>query len=466
MLSKNKNKNSKKYWTKISLLILLFLLIAFSKIPAQADDLDDIINNACKDLSKEDCEDLRKEADDKESEYDTLENQLKNTKKLADLKKQQSRTLENQLQILKLEINDVQGDIQSLETKISNTQKKIDDLEKKIKIKAQNIKENQKSLGEMVKNYYKLSKALNLSLLSNENSLTQTFNQSDYLTQISTKINNTLKIIREEKSILAQEKEANQTEKSKLNNQKSDLDKEKQNLSSKRNEKGSLLHRTKGEESNYQALISKIESQMKQLLIDVDSLSAAEQGELNDILENAKKPKYGLASTSWYYSQRDSRWKDERLGGSRYTIGDSGCAITSIAMVSTYQKDKAKPDDLSGTFFFSERKGEEGYIDWYAPPEKFDIKLVTKYGTRHNNIDWDEIDEYIEDDIPVIVFISGSGNSGHYVVVHGYDKKYKDYVVHDPYWGANLLLGTSKKLVGSLYKRTAKVDQMIVYEED
>ena len=73
---------------------------------------------------------------------------------------------------------------------------------------------------------------------------------------------------------------------------------------------------------------------------------------------------------------------------------------------------------------------------------------------------------YIEDDdLPVIVFIKGSGSKGHYVVIHGYDDKNDDFVVHDPYWGSNLLLGTSKKIVKSIYG-SASIDQMIVYKSD
>ncbi len=248
----------KKYLNKSLLMLAMLSVMLFVNFQSQADELDDIIDNACKELSEKDCEDLREEADVKESEYDTLDNQLKNAKKLADLKKQQSRTLKNQLQILNLEMNDVKGDIQSLSVKIASTQKKIDELEKKIKAKAKNIKENQKNLGEMLRDYYRLNQSFNLSLLSSETGLSQVFSQSDYLSQISAKINSALKIIEEEKALLGKEKEEEQLGKSKLNSEKSKLDKEKQKLDLKKNEKGNLLNRTKGEEANYKALIARL----------------------------------------------------------------------------------------------------------------------------------------------------------------------------------------------------------------
>jgi uncharacterized protein YvpB len=277
-------------------------------------------------------------------------------------------------------------------------------------------------------------------------------------------INMILKIIKEERETLKENREELEIEKGKLDNKKTEVEERRSSLSSKKYEKNSLLNRTEGEEAQYQALINKIESQMKQLLIDVGSLTAAEQGELNDILKNADKPKEGKASTSWYYSQRNSKWaKDEIAGIDGVTMEKYGCAISAVAMVFTYHNENVEPDDIGKRTSFFEN---DGSIRWAYPAEKYGMKLKSKeYGIYHGNIDWDDVEDLIEADIPVIVFISGSGRAGHYVVVHGYDSENDDFVVHDPYWGPNLLLGTSKKLVGSLYGTKAKVDQMIVYED-
>ena len=48
------------------------------------------------------------------------------------------------------------------------------------------------------------------------------------------------------------------------------------------------------------------------------------------------------------------------------------------------------------------------------------------------------------------------------MVVTGKDSK--DYIVHDPYFGPNLYLGTSKALVGKIgVDSKVSVNQMIVY---
>jgi peptidoglycan hydrolase CwlO-like protein len=463
MFSKNRTKTNNI--TKLLLILLVpFLLFSLNfswQKNVQADELEDLIDDYCKDVSEEECDEYKEELEDTEDEMDDLEDELENAKKLAKLKREQAKTLENQVGLLNLEINNVQGEINTLEGEISTTEEKINQIVEEIDKKNKNIENYKENLGEMLRSYQKLNHGLGLSFISKESSLTDVFNRSDYLSQVSDKINVVLKIIKEEKETLRGKREDLEIEKGKLDNQKSEMDEQKSALDSKKYEKNSLLTRTKGEEAEYQALIDKIESQMKQLLIDVGSLTAAEQGELNDILEDADEPKEGKASTSWYYSQRNSKWGDDRLGGSRYTIEDSGCAITSIAMVFTYHGEKVDPGDLADVSSFT----NQGYIDWGSPTKKFDMELAKRTGHSTSNFSSSEIKDYIEDDIPVIAYIS-AGGPGHYVVIHGYDSKRKDFVAHDPYWGANLLLETSKKLVATLHKRSVYMDQIIVYEED
>ena len=48
-----------------------------------------------------------------------------------------------------------------------------------------------------------------------------------------------------------------------------------------------------------------------------------------------------------FFSQRDPAWKDKLLDHSSYSIGDYGCALTSVAMVSKYFGFDADPDRLN-----------------------------------------------------------------------------------------------------------------------
>jgi peptidoglycan hydrolase CwlO-like protein len=467
MFSKNRIKinNITKLLLILLVPFLLFFLNFSAQKNAQADELDDLIEDYCKDVSEEECEEYKEELKDTEDEMDDLEDELENAKKLAKLKREQAKTLENQVGLLNLEINSVQGEINTLEGEISTTEEKIDQIVEEIDKKNKNIENYKENLGEMLRSYQKLNHGLGLSFVSKESSLTDVFNRSDYLSQVSDKINVVLKIIKEEKETLRGKREDLEIEKGKLDIKKSEMDEQKSALASKKYQKNSLLTRTKGEEAEYQKLIANIESQMKQLLIDIGSLTAAEQGEISDILKEADKPEEGKASTSWYYSQRDGKWGDDSIGGTSLTMKDFGCAATSVAMVFAYHGRNVKPDDIAEkrSYFYS------GLMDWGDGSSNilkdYDMKLKKRTGHSTSYVDWGDIKDYIEDDkLPVIVFIKGSGSKGHYVVIHGYDDENDDFVVHDPYWGANLLLGTSKKIIRSIYG-SASTDQVIVYED-
>jgi len=83
--------------------------------------------------------------------------------------------------------------------------------------------------------------------------------------------------------------------------------------------------------------------------------------------------------------------------------------------------------------------------------------------TSHGNIDWDTVDKEIKNNNPVIVFVkSTKKGAGHYVVIHSKDKN-GEYVVHDPYWGSNIFLNSTRAYVSALYGGGTTIDQMIVY---
>ena len=133
---------------------------------------------------------------------------------------------------------------------------------------------------------------------------------------------------------------------------------------------------------------------------------------------------------------------------------DYGCAVTALSMVFTKEGKKITPGKLAKKPLF--------YRDLIVWPNDWG-KLHLTSGRNHGNISWGTIDKKLKKKIPVVVFIRSRSGAGHYVVIHHKDKKGK-YVVHDPLFGANIYLETSKKLISSIYKSGVVVDQMIIYE--
>ena len=106
------------------------------------------------------------------------------------------------------------------------------------------------------------------------------------------------------------------------------------------------------------------------------------------------------------------------------------------------------------------KNGEVDLIEW---PESWSPGITLASSISHGNINWSTINSQIAKGNPVIVHINKTnGAGGHYVVITGKDSK--DYIVHDPYFGPNLYLGTSKSLMAKMGKDSGvTVDQMIIY---
>lgn len=228
----------------------------------------------------------------------------------------------------------------------------------------------------------------------------------------------------------------------------------KRSLDNEQTSKEDLLGQTQGEEQKYQDLLTRVEEQKQGLLGDIDELSSEKSSELAAVEATLEKPKSGLASTKWYFSQRDSRWGDQHIGFSNTLMKSYGCAVTAVSMVFRYHGVDIDPGTLAQQPIF--------YHDLIVWPKSWKgVELVSSNG--HGNIDWDVIDKEIKNKNPVIVFVkSTKRGAGHYVVVHGKDKN-GDYVVHDPYWGSNIFLSSTKAYVGALYGSGTVVDQMIIY---
>jgi hypothetical protein len=225
----------------------------------------------------------------------------------------------------------------------------------------------------------------------------------------------------------------------------------KENLQATENQKTNLLVQTQGEEAKYKQLLARVEAQKQELL---DFSAASNLGDVSSSVSSYPKPSSNLASTSWYYSQKDSRWGDKKIGNSKTLMKSYGCAVTAVSMVFREKGASINPGSMASQKIF--------YYDLIKWPATWSpgIKLVSS--SSHGNIKWSTVDAEIKKGNPVIVYIKRSRGGGHYVVVTGKDNK--DYIVHDPYFGANLYLNTSKSLVGKLgVDSGVSIDQMIIY---
>lgn len=133
-------------------------------------------------------------------------------------------------------------------------------------------------------------------------------------------------------------------------------------------------------------------------------------------------------------SQRDSKWKDDKLGTSSLTLGASGCAVSSVAMLLSGYGYNETPGSLNNKL-----KNKGGFIGaaivWGAisaiyPKVKFSNIIIC----RDSDAPLAAIDASIARGQPVLVEVDSSPASGlqtHWVVL--YAKKGSDYLMLDPW---------------------------------
>lgn len=366
---------------------------------------------------------------------------------------QKKNILTNQVQLYNLKVKRASRNLNNVEKKVKRNKLELVKIEKELQEQDLKMNEIKNQLKKNIILYAQNKQNFKLNLLNSQKSLVAIINKSDSLSRIAGEINKKLDIMRQEKEDILQKKQEVKSAKEKVEKNKKELKDEKQKLEIQRRVKNDFLAETKGDEIKYKGLLARIEKQ-KQQIINLSSLSVGVRGSIDEIKRNAKKPKDGLASTSWYYDQGDSKWGHTTIGFSKTLMKDYGCAVTALSMVFTEAGDKIKPGKMAKKPMF--------YRDLIVWPNTWgDLKL--EYGRSHGNINWNTIDKELKKKHTAIVFIRSRSGAGHYVVIHHKDKKGK-YVVHDPLFGANIYLETSKKLISSIYKSRVTVDQMLIYK--
>ncbi len=391
---------------------------------------------------------------DKQQQIEDLEQKAENYRQMIELNQNKKQTLGNQIKLMEGQISSLERDVTDIQQKIDSTEQDIGSLSTQIDTKKKDIEGQKIVLGQLLQAFYENDQDTLAEMLLKNSSFSEFMNQTEYISQTGTKVDEVLSSITDAKNTLEGAKKQLESKNEQQKEQRGNITQKKVALDGEQASKEQLLADTNGEEQKYQQLLARVEQQKQGLLGDIDELSQQKSSDLAAVEATLKKPKSGLASTSWYFNQRDSRWGDQGIGYSNTLMKSYGCAVTAVAMVFNYHGANINPGTLAKQPIFS-----HDLIVW--PKSWNGINLVSS--NAHGNIDWNVVDTEIKNKNPVIVFVrSTKRGAGHYVVVHDKDKN-GDYVVHDPYWGANIFLSSTRAYVGALYGSGTTVDQMIIY---
>lgn len=429
------------------MLIAVFIvapLVNVKKTLSENSSIDQLNNQD--DESEEETQKKIKELQEKADTYS----------KIIDIKQKQQASLNNQIELLEAEVSRVETEIELNKTKIEDLNTEINQLRDQIEAKEESMKNQKIILSKLLRRYYEYSKSSIVSTFFGENNYTSFTAEKDQLSLTGQKIKEMISNIHAIKTSLEAQKNKAEMSKKEVTDLYYELQEKTTELESAKQQKENLVAKTKGEESRYQQLLARVEIQKRELLGDIDNLYSSNSEEINKLLNSLPKPSSGLASTNWYYSQKDSRWGSMRIGQSNSLVKDYGCALTSVAMIFTNHGEAKTPATLAKMSIY-----DWDLIVW---PNGTNVKLVKNTG--HGGVNWSEIDGELEDNNPVIVFIRAkSDGAGHYVVIH--HKVGSDYVVHDPYFGSNIYLSSSMKLLSALYGTSiskSSINQMVLYQ--
>ena len=402
-------------------------------------------------------EEEKKKIEKKNEEIEKLNEKAATYEKMLLLKQKQKTLLGTQIQSLNVEIDGLKGEIQSNSDKIGELNKSIDELQSDIAKNEVSIQSQKKILASIMRIYQEENDDALTKIIFNVENFSVISAKNDHLSQASDKVLEITENLKNLQSQIRGSQDEIIAKRSELVDTQMQLEEKNAELSSTKTQKNTLLIQTKGDEFNYQQKLDKIEKQKQELLGDIDELYNANFAEISAFALGLEKPTSGLAETTWYYSQKDPRWGNETIGNSKSKMKDLGCAVSSVAMVFTYHGEHINPKQLSDKPIYS-----WDLINW---PNSWD-SLSLASSTAHSGVNWSTVDKELNNKNPVIVFINARNGAGHYVVIHHKANNGK-YVVHDPYWGANIYLDSSIELLSKLYKVSISkraVNQMIIYK--
>jgi len=127
------------------------------------------------------------------------------------------------------------------------------------------------------------------------------------------------------------------------------------------------------------------------------------------------------------FSQNDPEWRDDIMQTCGHTIGASGCAVTSVAMVFRYYAVGTSPCTLNQCL------GNHACpIDWNTAASNCSENKATYSGSP--GFAWSTVESNLSAGRPVIVQLNG-GNGHYVVIVSGSGNSGSGYTINDPWDG-------------------------------
>jgi peptidoglycan hydrolase CwlO-like protein len=348
-----------------------------------------------------------KDLQNKIKEYEGKITELQGTKKTLN---SQIAIIDNQVKLSELKISDAQvkivqinGDIEYIKSKISSIN---GDIEK-----------TSEALVKRIAASYKLSTTNQTQLLLSSDSFSEFYVKLNYSKIMQGMDKRKVYAAEQNKVDYANQRAILEDKQKEEQALKGKLEQYTSNINNDKKAKQSLLSATSNDEAKYQRLLQDARAQISAF----KSFTSSKVGSGGSVIPAQASP------DGWYYNQRDERWGRNNIGTSKDQMWEVGCLATSVAMVMKQKGVGVTPADVasSSSYYFADTAS----------------MLIPWAGGKFQSIwqkDFGAIDAKLAAGEPIIVGVKVTSNSvgTHFLVLKSGSNG--DYIMNDPWEGANL----------------------------
>lgn len=352
-----------------------------------------------------------------------LEGKISDLKSQEDSLSSQISVMDNQIKLTELRISSTQGQIAELTTDIGTANNKISTLEG-------TINDVTKVLMGRIVATYQVGTIQPVQVLLSSNNVSDFLTRLNYLRIVQAHDKQVIYDTEQARNDYQNQKAIYEGEKKKVETLKTQLESYNNQLDQQKQDKQNLLSETQGSESNYQKILAQTKAQLAGFHSFVTSQGGASLLSGQTVCDD-----WGC-----YYNQRDSQWGGNSLNGTSYSLADSGCLITSMAMVYTHYGHKdVTPQSINSTS-----------SNFSGIPAALLKRSIVANGVSSSRVGA-SIDSTLSGGDPVIVGISYDGGPypDHFVVL--ISGSGGNYMMNDPYTaGGHDIPFTSHYSLGSI----------------
>ncbi len=343
-------------------------------------------------------------------------NDIKNKldSKLSNIR-QEKNTLSSQIQYMNTQINIALTKIKETELNILRITDEIENLDKKIDGLNNSLDYLSKILLKKISEGYKKKQVSLIEIILDSRNATTLTNQLKYI-KISQENDRRIAFqLQQAKANSEEQKKLREEKKIELDKLKVQLDSQKISLNNQKASKQKLLEDTNNSETTYQNLLAAAYRQLSAFKSFVQGAGGGAIG----------ANEFGTGEGGWYFSQRDSRWANNRIGNSQEIILNVGCLLTSVSMVLKQRGVDTNPAIIAAN---------NNYFYLNTAYMEYRNRISLPNGLKGYNISISEINNELKNGNPVIIGLYAGSYGQHFIVLKKLDGD-NNYIINDPYYG-------------------------------